>query len=47
MAGSPISEQSVVTAWTPDLFGPIFKKESLTLKKVRWELFMKYSFFLN
>ncbi|XP_067216070.1 adenylate cyclase type 10-like [Linepithema humile] len=34
MAHNSKNEQSIVTAWTPDLFGPIFKKESLTLKEV-------------
>ncbi|XP_011871981.1 PREDICTED: adenylate cyclase type 10-like [Vollenhovia emeryi] len=34
MAHNPIDEESVVAAWTPDLFGPIFKKHSLTVKQV-------------
>jgi len=37
MARDPIHEENIVTAWTPDLFGPIFKKHSLTLKQVRTE----------
>lgn len=35
MAHNPRNEESIVTAWTPDLFGPVFKKKSLTLKQVR------------
>lgn len=37
MAYNSINEENLVTAWTPDLFGPIFKKDSLTLKQVRFE----------
>lgn len=33
MAYNSINEENLVTAWTPDLFGPIFKKDSLTLKQ--------------
>ncbi|XP_018349261.1 PREDICTED: adenylate cyclase type 10-like [Trachymyrmex septentrionalis] len=32
MAHNTIDE-SIVTAWTPDLFGPVFKKKSLTVKQ--------------
>lgn len=35
MAYNSANEESFVTAWTPDLFGPIFKKDSMTLKQVR------------
>ncbi|XP_018398206.1 PREDICTED: adenylate cyclase type 10-like [Cyphomyrmex costatus] len=27
------NEENIATAWTPDLFGPIFKKKSLTVKQ--------------
>ncbi|CAL1677024.1 unnamed protein product [Lasius platythorax] len=33
MAYNSANEESFVTAWTPDLFGPIFKKDSMTLKQ--------------
>ncbi|XP_070167143.1 adenylate cyclase type 10 [Polyergus mexicanus] len=33
MAYDSINEENLVAAWTPDLFGPIFKKDSLTLKQ--------------
>ncbi|XP_025264205.1 adenylate cyclase type 10-like [Camponotus floridanus] len=33
MAYNSTNEENLVPAWTPDLFGPIFKKDSLTLKQ--------------
>lgn len=39
MAYNSANEENLVTAWTPDLFGPIFKKDSLTLKEVRHKSF--------
>ncbi|KYN20825.1 Adenylate cyclase type 10 [Trachymyrmex cornetzi] len=33
MTHNPRNEESIVTAWTPDLFGPVFKKKSLTVKQ--------------
>lgn len=40
------NEESVVMAWTPDIFGPIFKKNSLTLKQVRSAFFYTMYFCL-
>lgn len=37
MAFNSTNEENLATAWTPDLFGPIFKKDSMTLKQVRFE----------
>lgn len=44
MAYNSTNEENLVTAWTPDLFGPIFKKESLTLKQVRHDSFTMFIF---
>lgn len=45
MAYNSITEENLVTAWTPDLFGPIFKTDSMTLKQVR--LFTTCIFYLH